>query len=115
VGIIGAAVAAALPNLGTNLWNLHEVKASLGLSPYNRSYLHLALPTLATGAFALGLLYVGGIFQHNWLLLAIAGLSAYAVFFGVLSLFGLDDDDRLVLRAVWSRVRGGFQKVRIAV
>ena len=114
MGIIGAAVAAALTNFGTNIWNLHEVKRSLGLSPYNRSYLHLALPTLATATFSAGLLYFGGILRHNWLLLAVAGVTAYALFFGALSLFGLDDDDRLVLYAVWSRLRGGFQKVRMA-
>jgi len=113
MGIGGAAVAAALTNLGTNVWNLREVKSSLGLSPYNRSYLHLALHTLATAAFAAGLLYFGGVLRHNWLLLAVGGVSAFAIFFGLLSLFGFDDDDRIVLRAVWSRLRGGFQKVRM--
>jgi len=113
MGIIGAAVAAALTNLGTNFWNLREVKSSLGLSPYNRSYMHLALPTVVMVLFAMALQHFGNVFRSNWTLLAVAGLTAYAVFFSALSFFGLDDDDRLVLHAVWSRLRGGFQKVGI--
>jgi len=114
VGIIGAAVAAALTNLGTNLWNLREVKSCLALSPYNRSYLYLAPPALVMVLAAVGLQHFGTAFRSNWSLLAVAGMSAYAIFFGVLSRFSIEADDRLVLSAVWSRLRGGFQKVRIA-
>src|SRR4029077_7130590 len=85
MGIIGAAVAAALTNLGTNFWNLREVKSSLGLSPYNRSYMHLALPTVVMVLFAVALQHFGTGFRSNWTLLGVAGITAYVLFFGVLS------------------------------
>jgi O-antigen/teichoic acid export membrane protein len=37
-GIVGAAVASAIPNAGINVLNLLQVRAVLRLSPYNRSY-----------------------------------------------------------------------------
>ena len=46
-GVVGAATAAALTNLGTNLWNLLQVRKALGISPYNRGYLRLIWPTVA--------------------------------------------------------------------
>ena len=44
-GVLGAAVAAAITNVGVNAWNLVEVRRALKLSPYNRSYLKL-LPSV---------------------------------------------------------------------
>jgi hypothetical protein len=34
---------------------------------------------------------------------------AYAVFFGVILLYGLDADDRLVKKAMWAKLRGVVQ------
>ena len=47
-GIVGAVVAAATTNTGTNAWNLLQVRSSLGLSPYNRSYLSLLPAAMVT-------------------------------------------------------------------
>ena len=112
LGILGAATAAACVNLGTNSWNLREVRANLGLWPYNGSYLLLVVPTGATILAVLGLLHIGrGI--SNWLLVASGLATAYVLFFSTLAIFGLDADDRLVLRAVWSRVRGISQRATV--
>lgn len=113
MGILGAAVAAALANFGTNAWSLREVGASLGVSPYNRSYLRLILPAIGTAMFALVLQHFAGAFRPVWMVLISAGVAAYALFFGLLSMFGLDADDRVVLQAVWSKLRGGFQRVTV--
>lgn len=48
LGLVGAAAAAALTTIGMNLGNLLEVKKALGITPYNRSYWRLVVPTVAT-------------------------------------------------------------------
>ena len=107
-GLVGAAFAAAATNVGTNLWNLLEVRKTLGFSPYNRGYLRL-LP--ATGASVAGTLIVrryAGFFRHDWLAVGVAFGLAYSIFGGMILLVGLDSDDRLIAAAMWSRVRGVF-------
>jgi O-antigen/teichoic acid export membrane protein len=108
-GILGAAAAAALTTIGTNSWNLHEVKKALQLSPYNRSYLHLVPATLAMLAVILGFRRVVVTARWEWLLIVAGALVAYAVFFGVILLYGLDADDRLVKKAMWAKLRGVVQ------
>jgi len=49
-GVVGAAVAAAVTNVGMNLLNLQQVRTALQLSPYNRSYIHLLAPSVAVVA-----------------------------------------------------------------
>src|SRR3954451_21190573 len=39
LGVVGAAIAAAVVNVGGNVWNLLEVRKALQIFPYNRSYL----------------------------------------------------------------------------
>ncbi len=109
-GIVGAAVAAAITNAGINLLNLREVRQALKISPYNRSYAHLILP--AAAMLAVTLLMKRGIlfFRHEWLAIGCATLLAYAVFAIVAMSFGLDADDRLIARAIWTRIRGVFGK-----
>lgn len=105
-GILGAAIAAAVTTIGTNVWNLSEVRKSLALSPYNRSYLHL-VP--AAGAMVLVILALKRISAGNFpqvLTIIASTIVAYLVFLGVLLLFGLDPDDRLVWDAVRSKLRG---------
>ena len=104
-GIVGAAVAAAITNAGTNAWNLFEVRRALGLSPFSRSYLRLLGPALASLLVALALRREGGMFRHEWLAIAASLLGSYLVFAGMVALLGLDEDDRLVARAMWSRLR----------
>lgn len=104
-GIVGAAFAAAITNAGTNALNLYEVHRILGLSPFSRSYLRLLVPTIATLLMALVLKFEASIFRHDWLAIAASLFGSYLVFAGVMAALGLEEDDRLVARAMWSRFR----------
>jgi O-antigen/teichoic acid export membrane protein len=108
LGILGAAIAAAITTAGINLWNLIEVRRALALSPYNRSYLKLVLPTLASIAVVVVLKRFSGSFRHDWLAIAVAVILSYAVFAALVLISGLDSDDRLIASAVWSRVSGAL-------
>jgi O-antigen/teichoic acid export membrane protein len=113
-GVWGAAVAAAVTNVGVNVWNLVEVRSALKLSPYNRSYLKL-VPPLTSALFVTWLasklsrsasIFVSISMKTDLIMILIALASAYATFSGVALLMGLDEDDRLIANAVWARVRG---------
>jgi O-antigen/teichoic acid export membrane protein len=104
-GILGAALASAITNVGINLWNLREVRARLGLSPYSKNYLRLIAPTI----LALASILAARMIFHTgaqWIVILIATLVAYVIFGLVSLLVGLDSDDRLILDAVLER--GGF-------
>jgi O-antigen/teichoic acid export membrane protein len=107
-GIVGAAVAAAVTNIGMNTWNLLEVRKALGISPYNRGYLRLLPPTIAALAVALGLKKYSYMLNHDWLAVGVALMLVYCVFAAIVLMTGLDDDDRLIATAMWSRIRGAF-------
>lgn len=107
-GIVGAAAAAAITNAGTNFWNLLEVRRALGYSPYNRSYLRLLPPTVATLVVVWLFRRIIAAFAHDWLAVVTTVVVAYLVFAATVLLSGLDADDRLIATAIWSRIRGGF-------
>lgn len=105
-GALGAAVAAAITNAGTNVWNLVEVRQAMKLSPYNRSYLKL-FPSIGSALFIV--LLVGKVAASRgpaWLEIVVALLLAYAVFSAVTFALGLDADDRLIMNAIRARVHG---------
>lgn len=104
-GITGAAVAAAATNVLSNIWYLWAVHDTLGLFPYNRSYLRLIFPVGATLAALFVLQFESGHIHHNWLLVAIALVAGYLVFTVVALMAGLDSDDRIIADAVWYKVR----------
>lgn len=107
-GIAGAAMAAAVGNAGSNAWCLVEVKKILGLFPYNRSYWGLALPAAvaiaATVGLRVGLRSVGG----DIAVVAFSTMLVYVLFVGTVLLSGLEADDHLIAKAIWSRVRNWF-------
>lgn len=107
-GIVGAASAAAITNLASNLWYLWEVRRRLAMSPYNMSYLGLFLPLAGT----VGVLLVAHKFmfelRSGWMLTALALLLAYIAFIGLAVGFGLDSDDKIILSGIWSRIGGKF-------
>jgi O-antigen/teichoic acid export membrane protein len=107
-GTIGAAVAAAIANIGTNLWNLFEVRKRLGLSPYNRSYFRLLPAACAAVGATLAVRHYSHVFGHDWLIIAVALGLAYTVFACLILLTGLDSDDRLIAGAIWSRIGSAF-------
>jgi O-antigen/teichoic acid export membrane protein len=107
-GALGAAVAAAITNVGVNAWNLMEVRKALHLSPYNRSYLKL-LPSIASALLIVLLVRQTSVFiRHDWAGIVVALLLAYGAFSLVTLVMGLDSDDRLIADAVWTRLRGAF-------
>jgi O-antigen/teichoic acid export membrane protein len=110
LGILGAAIGAAVTNAGTNLWNLVEVRRVLGLSPYNRTYVRLLFPVVIMLGIIMAMRIGMTDFHHRWLVVAGALLTSYIVFVGGMLLIGLDNDDRLVLNAIRGRLRGNFQK-----
>ena len=105
-GIVGAAAAAAATNIGSNAWNLWEVRKVLGFSPFTRSYVRLVGPTISTLVVAILLRREAALFGHNWLLIGTALLGSYIAFAATVAAMGLDADDRLVINALWSRLKG---------
>ena len=112
-GIIGAIVVSATTTAAINLFYLREVKALLGLTPYNRSYVRLFLPVLGS-AVIVALVRMEASWFHNVILAIVAGLLLGYIAFIVLALLaGLDEDDRLVEGAITSKVRGMLGMMRI--
>jgi O-antigen/teichoic acid export membrane protein len=107
-GIIGAAVAAAITNIGMNAWNLIEVRRALALSPYNRSYFRLIPGTVVMALGALAVARYSRLLRHDWLAVGAALGVAYVAFTATTLAVGLEADDRLIATAIWSRIRGAF-------
>lgn len=107
-GIVGAAVGAAVTNVVTNIWYLAEVRRTLGLLPYSRSYWGLLLPVCGNLAVLLIMKATLKAVRPEWVVIAAGIASAYVAFIAVAMAFGLDADDRLIASAVWSKVRGAL-------
>jgi O-antigen/teichoic acid export membrane protein len=110
LGIVGAALAAGLINVGGNLWNLSEVRKALRISPYNRSYFALVLPAGITAAAAVVLRFCTASTGHPWVVILLALTLSYALFCGLALAYSLNPDDRMIARSAWSQLRGGLQK-----
>ena len=108
-GIVGAITVSAATNAGINLLYLREVKARLGMRPYNRSYVRLLLPIL--GASVMVVLVRLQVHRfHSTIIAILAGLIlAYSVFTALVLVVGLDEDDRLVAHAIASKLTGMFR------
>ena len=112
-GIVGAALAAAGVNVAGNLWNLSEVHKALEISPYNRSYYALLIPTALTAAVVAWLHSWMALIARPWLGILFALALAYFVFGGLALRYALDPDDRMIARSVWSQLLGGMQKLGV--
>ena len=110
LGMVGAALASACVNAGGNLWNLFEVRKALGISPYNRNYFALWVPSASTVSAVLLMRFSTGSAVHPWLAVGLSLLLAYAVFIGLAAAFALDQDDRMIARSAWSQMRVGVQQ-----
>ncbi len=106
LGLTGAALSAALTNAVSNVWYLREVRTKLGLFPYNRSYFRLLLPLAGSVSVLLLLRVAVNASLPQWIVLAIGLSLAYLAFILTALAIGLDEDDRLIARALWSRLRG---------
>jgi O-antigen/teichoic acid export membrane protein len=107
-GALGAALAAALTNVGVNVWNLMEVRSALKLSPYNRSYFKLLPPLVSALLITLLVGWATVFLKAGWIMIFVAFVLAYGAFAAVIFGMGLDADDRLIANAVWTRMRGTF-------
>jgi O-antigen/teichoic acid export membrane protein len=106
LGILGAAIAAAVTNVVSNLWYLREVRRALGITPYNRSYLQMLAPL---GAMVMAILLVKPqimAVRPFWLAFLLALAAAYAIFLCVMLALGMNQDDRLIVSSVWAKLRG---------
>jgi len=106
-GIVGAAAVGALTTVVSNLWYLGEVRRVLNFFPYNSSYLRLSGPLAAATVVAVLVQQAAiGTVYPQWSVMLVTLMLVYVVFvFGSLA-FGLDDDDRMIVKTIWARVRG---------
>jgi len=108
-GALGAAVAAAVTNVGMNAWNLVVVRKALKLSPYNRSYLKL-LPSIGSALLITLLVSKATLFvRTDWVVVVVSLVLAYGGFSIVAIAMGLDADDLLITNAVWARAQDFFR------
>jgi O-antigen/teichoic acid export membrane protein len=109
-GMAGVALAAALTNVVNNYLCLRQVRAALRLSPYNRTYLRLLVPAIASLALTGALQRMVGIYNlhPDWLWVAIALVVSYSSFSGLALLAGLDNDDKMIVAAVRGRLLGAI-------
>jgi O-antigen/teichoic acid export membrane protein len=111
-GIVGAAIAAAITNAGTNICNLLQVRKVLGLSPFSRSYVRLVIPAGLSSTAAILLKMKADLFHHDYVTVAAALIASYLVFTGTILVTGLDEDDRIVLDALMLRIRRSIPGAR---
>ena len=101
--LIGAAVAGMLSLSMINLVNLGQVRYMLGIQPYNR---HTLRPFAAAAPAALaGWLLTRGVTVAGFLPLLGAGILVAAIYLGALWLMGWDEDDRMMMSALTTRLR----------
>ncbi len=113
-GTLGAVVAAATTNIGMNLWNLAEVRKLLKLSPYNKSYAKL-IPSVGSAVILTVLMKRAAFFAGAQVAgIVVTLLLSYGAFLASAFALGLDDDDRLITKAVFTRVRLMFSKEQVA-
>jgi O-antigen/teichoic acid export membrane protein len=105
LGILGAALAAAVTTAVSNTWYLREVRNALGLSPYNRGYLRLLPSVVASLSIVLMLRLTLDFVRSQWVMIVISAVLSYIALVGTAAAMGSDDDDRLIARAAWSRIR----------
>jgi O-antigen/teichoic acid export membrane protein len=103
-GIVGAGLAMALIVALTNLWFLVEVRRELKFYPYGGSFLRLAVPLAATAAVLI-LVHRAFPLRPGWMGIAVGMVLAYLVFGGIALVFSFDEDDWVIARAAWSRLR----------
>jgi O-antigen/teichoic acid export membrane protein len=102
LGVTGAAIANGAAMVAANGIGLLQVRAALGIHPFDRAFLR---PLLAGIPCAVVVAAVG---QAGWGPLATvmaAGAVGGVAFLGALRALGLDTDDRLVVDAIVAKVR----------
>lgn len=113
-GIAGAAFATCVTTILTNCWNLAQVRRVLGLFPYTKaSFVRLILPTLGTIVTVLFCRMMFRTVAPMWVGICASLFIAYAVFLGISFLAGFGEDDLLIGRAVWSKMKGMLPLIKV--
>jgi len=94
---------------------LREVRASLGLSPYNRSYFQLLPAFLAVLIVTLALKMGFAGMRLQWAVALVASVLAYLVFLGIMLSCRLTADDDLIVKAIWSKIAAAFKRQKTVV
>lgn len=110
LGMIGVATAASMTNALSNWLFLREVRDALHLSPYNRTYFRLTVPALGSLTATLAIKFFSAQLHPQWLWIVITLMVSYTAFCGLALLVGLDNDDRMIVEAIFSRLRGAVGK-----
>jgi O-antigen/teichoic acid export membrane protein len=113
-GIAGAAIAATVTTVATNVWALISVRRILKVFPYNAGYLKLMWPSAFAIAGTLSLARVMGGTHAPWKAAGAGLLFAYIIFVATIFLFGLDQDDHELAKIAWTRVGQSFRKTVFA-
>jgi len=113
-GIAGAAIAATVTTVATNIWALTSVRRILKVFPYNAGYLKLVWPSAFAMAGSLALARVIGGIHAPWKVAGAGLLFAYTIFIGIVFLAGLDQDDHELAKIAWARVGQSFRKTVLA-
>jgi O-antigen/teichoic acid export membrane protein len=114
LGIAGAAIAASVTTVATNIWALTSVRRILKVFPYNAGYLKLVCPTAFALAGILALARGMAGINAPWKVAGAGLVFAYMIFVGLIFLFGLDKDDLDLAKIAWARVGQGFRKTVFA-
>ncbi len=92
-----------------NLLRVIQVKVSVGVQPFGRSYFKPVLATAGAGAVLLGLKAL----LPDSVLLSLGGIAVAAIVYLVaLRVMGLDDEERLVWDGIKQRVRKATSRSR---
>jgi O-antigen/teichoic acid export membrane protein len=106
LGIEGAAIAQAVTITLSNWLRLWLVRRHVGIFPWDRTYLRLAIPTVACAAVMLLLAAVLG--GAAWYVQLVGvGLAGGLVYLPVLLLFGLAPSEQTALRNGVAKLRSG--------
>ena len=102
-GVLGAAVASLIASAAVNLARLIEVRVLEGLLPYRRNFWKPVAAAVAAYAGGLAMLtYLP--FDDSIVAVIIQALVVLAIYGGLLLVFGLSPEDRLVIERVARRV-----------
>jgi O-antigen/teichoic acid export membrane protein len=109
LGLIGAAIAAAVTNMLLNLLWLRDVKRTLSLAPSRKGYVSLLAPAAATVAavWLTRVVFRGS--SHNLVCLMAGLIAGYAVFVLAALAMGLDPNDRMLAQRGWEQLRNSFR------
>ncbi len=112
-GIGGAAIASSLAGILSNVLALFEVRKRLHVLPYNRGYLRLLAPLAATACVLAVSHWLFQFAAPSVLKIGAVVLLGYIAFLGTALLWGLDDDDKVMVMAVRSRLNSAFQSSKV--